>query len=294
MRRGSIAWLVVGLVLGAVGMAALIGDEGSTGPAPRTSARRGTDAKPRPKQGSSKKKNSGKGELKVTFRHTKGVDSHLVKLVRDSDVITDTADEITKAVRLPRDVEIVMGGDDDGPYYDGNDHTIQYPWSFVVDTRDRLTESGYTKGEELDSAIVDATRFILEHEVAHALIDTLDVPVVGREEDAADSFAAVLAVTLDDDGELVIAATDLFGAFADAEDEQDESSFYDSHSLDVQRYYALSCLVYGADTKEYANVVEDLDIDKDRLEECPDEWKLAHDSWLQLLDGDLRGDALRG
>jgi len=248
-----------------------------------------------PKDAAAAEDSAGDGELLVTYEGDMNGNAQLVK---GSGLVEETATAINDRIALPSDVTIVFGGDPDGPYYDPEDATIQYPWEFVDETKRLLKESGYTKGEELDGAIIDATRFILSHEAAHALIDQLSLPVLGKEEDAADSFASYLAVDVEDDGEGVIAASDLFGAYQDEADaeqkrdggEPDESAFFDSHSLDGQRFYTISCHVYGADTKRYASVVDGLDIDKDRLEECPAEYEQLSTSWSTVLKPHTRDD----
>jgi hypothetical protein len=230
----------------------------------------------------------GAGRMRVRWRNLGGSTAALARQVRASGLAQQTASAVNESLYLPRDVTIVFGGDDDGPYYDPDSRTIQYPWSFVRETQDLLRASDYREGAELRTAVIDATRFSLQHEVAHALIDQLHVPIVGREEDAADSFAAFVAVEVDDDGEQVLAATDLFAALDDEDGHDDESAFWDEHSLDLQRYYEISCLVYGSDTKRYASLVDGLHIGADRLAACPDEWDATRDAWYRLLDAALR------
>ncbi|MCU1543980.1 MAG: hypothetical protein JWM50_1845 [Microbacteriaceae bacterium] len=220
------------------------------------------------------------GEFHVTYRATKSGEP---RRIRRSGVVERSVDAINAKVRLPRDVEIVMGGDDDGPYYDPERQTVEYPWTFVTETRSLLRSSDYA-GAELDAGVEDAVGYILQHEMGHALIDQLALPVLGKEEDAADSFASFVAVNWLDDGEQVIAASDLFGAYDDeAGTTTSESEFFDSHSLDRQRFYTTSCQVYGADPKRYDNVVDGLDIDDERLEECRTDWDELDRSWKQEL-----------
>lgn len=224
------------------------------------------------------------GRITVEYRGGGGAEA---RFVREEEFVEDVADAVNEQVALPRDVEVVMGGDPDGPYYDPEAVTIQYPWSFVAETRRQLRANGYAPGKDLDTGVRDATMFVLVHEIAHALVDQLELPVLGREEDAADSFASYAAVEYADDGELVIAATDLFDAFDRASD-LDEAAFFDSHSLDAQRFYAISCQVYGADPDEYANVVDGLGFDEERLAGCVEEWDLLESSWEQVLEPHLR------
>lgn len=226
--------------------------------------------------------------LEVQVKRAAKADRAAAKLIDEAGLVEDAAEAVNDLIQLPDRITVVFGGDPEGPYYDPNTRRIEYPWEFVTETRPLLAADGY-RGEELDVAVADATRFILYHELGHALIDVLELPVLGREEDAADGFAAWMSVEHDEDGALVIAATDLFAAFDEqAGDELEADDFFDSHSLDLQRFYAISCLVYGADTDAYADVIDGLGIDEYRQEECPAEWEQLAAGWEQVLEPHLQ------
>lgn len=55
----------------------------------------------------------------------------------------------------------------------------------------------------------DNLRFTLWHEMAHALVDQLRLPVFGPEENAADSFAPVYADRTTAEAELQVLIVDL-------------------------------------------------------------------------------------
>ena len=70
--------------------------------------------------------------------------------------------------------------------------------------------------------------------------------------------------------------------------EVDESEFAGEHSLSQQRYYTLTCLVYGSDTEKYANLLEDEWLTPERAEQCPAEFERLSTSWYALLDPHLK------
>jgi hypothetical protein len=51
------------------------------------------------------------------------------------------------------------------------------------------TQSKQAKAEERDEFILGNVVFVLFHEFGHALVSELELPVLGREEDAVDRFA---------------------------------------------------------------------------------------------------------
>ena len=127
------------------------------------------------------------------------------------------------------------------------------------------------------------------HELGHAFIDVLQLPVLGREEDAADTLSALLINSIwnEDTATAIIYDTSAAFAMYDAEASTDgaELAFADSHSLDLQRYYNLVCLFYGANPDMRDDVAKELELPEDRAEGCADEFSLAEASWGKLLKG---------
>ena len=125
------------------------------------------------------------------------------------------------------------------------------------------------------------------HELGHALIDVLQLPVLGKEEDAADTLASVLTHMIWDEDAATQITYDTANAFAlwASEPEGWDSAYADTHSLDQQRYFSTVCLFYGAnpDAREAAAV--DLELPANRAEGCPDEFAQAEASWGAMLEG---------
>lgn len=147
----------------------------------------------------------------------------------------------------------------------------------------------YALPEDPDTADFVASNLIavFYHEVGHALIDVLALPVLGREEDAADTLSALLIDRFwqeDAAVELVYANALAFLLFADLSEGEDPG-YWGAHSLDMQRYYNLVCLFYGANPDERDDVAAELDLPTERRESCPEEWEMAADSWGAMLDG---------
>ncbi|MBC7459726.1 MAG: hypothetical protein H7287_00035 [Thermoleophilia bacterium] len=289
MRRRLISVLLIALAL-ATTAAATLASALSTQVRPEVGRLMSISSPTRPRAA------ADTAAIRIRYERSPAADRAAAQLVRRDGFAGVVAKTLTRDLALKHDITVVFGGNPAGPFYDRTKHTIEYPWSFVTTTSELLDSSGY-RGAQLTQATLDATQFIVEHEIGHALIDQYDLPVLGREEDAADSFAAFVAVELHDDGELVIGATDLFAAFADTSKTAqqisgvaaDESEFSDPHSSDLSRFYTISCLVYGADTTRYANVIADLGLSKTRLANCPAQWRQASDSWHQVLDPHLNG-----
>jgi len=107
-------------------------------------------------------------------------------------------------------------------------------------------------------------RFIVAHEMAHAVIHQRDVPFTGSEEVAADELAALTLLAWDDEYDVLLMGL-YFHVHAQAEDPTDP------HPGDERRAYTLMCLADGSE-------------DQPEWPEC--RWELARalHTWGRLLD----------
>jgi hypothetical protein len=144
--------------------------------------------------------------------------------------------------------------------------------------------------DEDTAAFVQANLiFVFYHEAAHALIDVMQLAVLGREEDAADTLSVLLIDSLWEEESAQSILYDAALAFLlyseEAEAGGESPAYWGQHALDRQRYYNLICLFYGADPDTRADLAEDLGLPEERRESCPEEYELAADSWSAMLEG---------
>lgn len=129
--------------------------------------------------------------------------------------------------------------------------------------------------------------FVLQHEIGHLFVGEFDLPVLGKEEDAADSLASVMLLSQDDDASrqaLRDAADGWYLSEYSKGDEYEDSDFYDEHSLDLQRSYAVVCLMVGADPETFGETAVEYEMDEDRQARCGNDYQQAVNSWVQLLE----------
>lgn len=212
------------------------------------------------------------------------------RYVRSSKVAENIAEEVTKGLRLPDDLTIAVGDGNGSPAFTYDERRITLPWSFVTLVHERLADAGY-RGERLELGVVEVVAFVLTHELAHALINTMDLPITGHEEDAADDFAAIIAIGYARNAHIVTAASDFLRATSRTEAADDEA-YFDEHSLSMQRFYSINCLAYGSNPKQFAHLAEATGIPRDRLETCPTQWHNTGRSWLRILAPYLRDGAV--
>ncbi len=133
---------------------------------------------------------------------------------------------------------------------------------------------------------------IFYHEFGHALVDILGVPVMGREEDAADALSVVLTNELWDEETARSTAwvTAEFWLQSASENADEEPAYADVHGLDMQRYFTHVCLFYGANPDARGDFVTEFDLPEERADGCVDEYDKTAESWGLYLD-EIAADA---
>jgi hypothetical protein len=132
--------------------------------------------------------------------------------------------------------------------------------------------------------VIGNTLFTLYHELGHALIDLLDLPVIGREEDAVDGFATLMMIADEPDplrDELIIAVADGWRLQSDLSTRT--SPFWGEHALDEQRHFAIVCLMVGSDQEGFFDFALDAGLPEERIETCADDFSQMESGWERLL-----------
>lgn len=134
----------------------------------------------------------------------------------------------------------------------------------------------------------DVMLAIFYHELGHALIDVMQLPVLGLEEDAADVLSVVMIDRLWDaeSSEAKVAAAATFWATSAMQSAEEgyEPAFWGVHSPDERRYFTYLCLYYGGAPEEREAMAVEFGLPEDRAASCPEEFDLAASSWGVYLD----------
>jgi hypothetical protein len=214
--------------------------------------------------------------------------------------------EFLSPLRLPRTLRAFAsdcsGGDWDSPYYDPDPlhRWMNMCYSFVGSaeaTADYLVQNQATMKlwtpvtkEQLTAGLFAG---VLLHESGHALFDILNVPVFGREEDAADQMAAFIALQFGTETartvikgiayfwgyEAIVNKADpgavLSNIFSPKVTSPDQRCFADTfcafsdvHGTASQRMYNTLCLAYGADPAAFQDMVDAHWLPPDRAKSC--------------------------
>ena len=155
----------------------------------------------------------------------------------------------------------------------------------------RIAKLNETQRIRLTEFVVGNTLFALAHEFGHAVISVFQLPVLGKEEDAADTFAtlALLHVGTDFSQTVLIDAARGLALLAQHDAELGEPlRFYEEHGLDQQRAYQIACLMYGSDPRRFGDLADRAKLPPERQETCVQDLADAQDSWFRLLQKHFR------
>ena len=200
--------------------------------------------------------------------------------------------EIVGMVRLPRAMTLRLSECDgeSNAWYEPKTRSVTVCYEYIQDVRDRARRAPSLGGLSLHDAVSGPVAQVFLHETGHALFDLLDVPVLGREEDAADQFAALVLLRLKPaQARQIIAGSSILFTSYGAEDKQEKATYADDHGLFYQRLYNLLCLAYGSDRRAFGYLVERGDLPKERAENCRGEYGLAVHAMDRLFRNHLRG-----
>ena len=73
-----------------------------------------------------------------------------------------------------------------------------------------------------------------------------------------------------------------------AEDSSDDETYADEHSLNRQRYFNMVCWVYGSDSENNQNLLEEWELPEARADQCEGEYAQLRNSWATLLGEHIR------
>jgi zinc transporter ZupT len=145
--------------------------------------------------------------------------------------------------------------------------------------------------EELAEFVSGNMLFVLLHELAHTAISELDLPVLGKEEDAADSFASLTLIHIKSafsDRVLTSAAKGWFMADRRDRAEGEPQAYYDEHGLNQQRAFQIVCYMVGADPVRFKDLAKETKLPEDRQETCNQDYQKAAKSWGVVLQPHVR------
>jgi Putative metallopeptidase len=155
----------------------------------------------------------------------------------------------------------------------------------------RVTAPSDPAQQDRVNFVVGNMVFVGLHEMGHTMVDQLRLPLLGRSEDAADSFATL--ALLEGGSEfsvnvLVQAARGLFLIHSRDRALGEALDFSDAHGLDRQRAFQIVCLMVGSNRSKFKELANWVRLSEERQESCHDDYDDARRAWQAVLTPHLR------
>jgi hypothetical protein len=216
----------------------------------------------------------------------------------------ETIRDLLSPFRLPEDLYIKAVGCDGVPnaYFFREDEraTIRICYEYVKEVKDKLPKEATKDGIEPRDAMLGQLLFAVMHEFGHAAFDLYQVPVFGRQEDAADQFATYIMLQFGGEKAHRLikgAAYSYDGFIKDLKDKPKVTvplaAFSSDHGAPEERFYNLVCMAYGWDPQIFSQVVEKGYLPEHRAKVCKYEYGNVRFAFRKMITPHIDMDRAR-
>ena len=206
------------------------------------------------------------------------------------DRVLETLQQILSPFRFPAEVTIKTLGCNGmvNSWYNTDDSipTVHMCYELLQDILQNVPKETTPAGITPRDAVVGQFLFWTLHEFGHAVFDIYQVPLFASEEDSADRFAVYIMLQFGKDqarrliGGAAYAANEVIKNYnLNSSVEKPLQKYSSVHGLPEQRFFNLLCLAYGADSKLFADVVDNGSLPKRRADNCEYEYQTFARAW---------------
>jgi hypothetical protein len=233
--------------------------------------------------------------VEIEYRAPKSAQFHGVYESLKERKILEELQHFLVPLNLPHSLRLVaMECGYVNAFYSPADRSLNICYELVADIMDKApniaSEDGFVTRQ---AAIVGNLVGVVLHEGGHMLFDMLDVPVFGREEDAADETASFIALQFNKDvARTIVKGFAYFWAReSDPAASTPMSAWSDEHGSASQRMFNALCLAYGGDPQTFQEFVDRGWLPKKRADHCDQEYTQLKNAFvktvLPFIDQDL-------
>jgi len=180
---------------------------------------------------------------------------------------------------LPRRVLLKVEGCDGTANAFSGDDAVTVCYEYIDEIWKNVPKETTPEGVAPIDAFVGPLVDVFFHEFGHVVFYMLQVPVFGREEDAADAFSAYLMLNFgyDEARRLIGGTAHQFRRDLKPKITLKLNDFSDTHGTPATRFYNLLCIAFGANPEGFADIVSRRQLPVERAIGCEDEFReLAH------------------
>lgn len=207
------------------------------------------------------------------------------KILKELKPFEAMADSYNRKFFFPRDLILVVAETGQvNCWYSPDQHRIYISYElldFLLKLFRQVEPETQARGDALNTLF-----FVTLHEMGHALIGELDIPTTGRDEDAVDDFACLTVHQVGGSArDQALAAAKWFNIMGSRGNNAD-LPFWDEHSLDLQRFYGILGLMYGANPNRY--MFAEKIVPQRQLKRYINDYPKKLESWERLLGPHFR------
>ncbi|NEP13596.1 MAG: hypothetical protein F6K14_26015 [Symploca sp. SIO2C1] len=140
------------------------------------------------------------GDVQIIYTSPED-ESHeeIYEIFQETEEFDFLAEELNEAIALPRDISVRFEEcDEENAFYDPETVEISMCYELIQKYKEIFADDAESDDEYV-TEVIDAALFTFYHELGHALVDQLELPITGSEEDAVDELAAI--ILLEEQGE---------------------------------------------------------------------------------------------
>jgi hypothetical protein len=241
------------------------------------------------------------GVIHIQYVSPKNLDHQALYALLQERKTLEKTQAILGVFRLPMDVTIRTIGCDgvSNAYYQPIDHrpTITLCYEYLQEIWQALPRETTAGGTTPIDALAGQFFFAVAHEFGHLSFDVYDVPVFGREEDAADHFATYIMLQFREDAHRLIAGAAYSYHHILMEDRQQSSkatlrlaAFSSNHGQPEERFFNMLCIAYGSGDKQFADLVALNYLPQSRAKDCKYEFDVLQYAFHKAISPHIDKD----
>jgi hypothetical protein len=232
--------------------------------------------------------------LVIDYVEPKDASFKQVRELLISNRVLEAARDLLAPIRWPRTIRLELRECGEANAWYGED-TVTVCYEYVDEMLVHASSSKRPAAISREDAFIGPLLDVYLHEAGHAMFDLLAIPVLGREEDAADQLAAYYMLQLPGEKRrnLIIGSAYSYASALKVRSARDlkrpriefgrHTAYADEHGTPAQRLYNLLCIAYGSDKELFADVVSKGYLPESRAEMCEGEYRQVQKAFESLV-----------
>jgi hypothetical protein len=215
------------------------------------------------------------GQIDIAYRPPKDAAHQAIYELLMSRRVLEKIQALLSPFLLPRRVLLKVESCDGVANAYSSDGTVTVCYEYLDEIWRNVPAETTPEGVAPIDALAGPIADVFFHEFGHVVFYLLQVPVLGREEDAADQFSAYLMLHFGpaEARRLIAGSAYQFKRDLKPEVTVKLKDFSDTHGSPAARFYNLLCIAFGANPALFGDIVSKGYLPVERAIGCEDEYR---------------------